>query len=531
MSESNGRAVPLIGAITIPAAIVLGLWGARTTGSWIHWRDAVGSIGLTLLAVALGWWLSGRVTQESTRRGLAALIAGIWIPLHGSLRLAMTALVHDAFRSAWVVPTLWTLWCALAIWIVLKAKVRVEFASRFAAGAGVMLFLAQANALRPEPVPEAPPRVVTARSDVPNIYLLVVDKLTSGAWMQHTYGVDISAYEDSLRALGFVVPSRARANYSHPHLALASFLNWRYLDAAVDGAGDMPWGQTQKLVRNARLWTMARANGYRVVTFPGWYPTTQRIDSAEVLARVIRPTPAGFADTWLVNSPIADLVSGICPRVECGTTRPPFPGETIEELEWKLSTFASMADSAAPTLTFLHLLLTHEPYLFAENCAPMKAWWPKSDQGEAFDSIGVSYGRQVQCAMPMLLGAVREILAREKVPPVIIIQGDHGHGRLFVDVNAALTLEYDEMSPAQLGERMSVFGAYLLPNGAASVPDNISMVNVMRVVARELWADSSRTLPDSVFYSSYQSGFSFRRVPMALLDAPFAAGARGLRDR
>lgn len=525
------RLLALTGAISTPCALVLGLWATRTNGSWIHWLDAVGSLAFTLATVGLGWWISGRFTQDPSRRGLVALVAGIWSPATGSLRLVLTATVHDVFRSGWLVPTFWTLWCIVACWAAIRTKRQLEAAARFTAIAGTVLLGGQIIEVWPQRAPQVQDEsqpLPAAATDRPNIYLLVMDKMTNGAWLKYSYGVDISPYEDSLRALGFVVPSSVRANYAHTHLSLASFLNWRYLDASVDGEGGLPWGQTQNLVRASRTWSAARENGYRVVTFPNWYPTTSRVDSAFVLTRQIKPTPSRFGETWMINSPIAGIVEATCIGRNCGRRFLPFPHESFAELDWKLQTFASMADSAGPSLTFLHLLLPHEPYLFGEGCTQAEPWWPKSDQDEAA-AIDAAYGIQARCTMPLILRTVREILRREKIPPVIIVQGDHGHGRVFVDVHSALTLNVSEMSAERLGDRMSVFGAYYVPGNADGFSDSMSMVNVLRTVARTVWSDSTPALPDSVYYSSYQSGFSFSRVRLTSLDTSSVRRRRGPR--
>jgi hypothetical protein len=62
---------------------------------------------------------------------------------------------------------------------------------------------------------------------------------------------------------------------------------------------------------------------------------------------------------------------------------------------------------------------------------------------------------------------------------VILIQADHGHGRM------ANLPEYEKVTPFQLRERMSVFSAYHLPGvGLSAVGDSITPVSVMRLLLR-----------------------------------------------
>ncbi len=356
---------------------------------------------------------------------------------------------------------------------------------------------------------------------VPDVYLIILDKYSSGQWMRHTYGVDQSAFEDSLRALGFVVPRAARANYAHTHLSLASFLNWRYLDVATDGEGGPPWGRTRELIAKARTWEAFRERGYRIFTFPTWYGATNEVDQVDVMMRWSGVREARIAETWWINSPLGPLLGRECLPPSCrGSNTTPYPIETLTEIDWKLQTLTQLPDSSGPVFAFLHLLVPHEPYLFDEACAPVEPWWPQTDQDESFDLVGRAYAAQVRCFAPRILNTMRAIIARSKVPPVILIQGDHGHARMFTNQLRGFTLTHDEMTQDQIGERHGVFAAYRFPGADSLVTDEISPVNMMPMVAQALWSRPRVRLPDRSFFSSYQETFRFTEVPARLTVPP-----------
>jgi hypothetical protein len=120
----------------------------------------------------------------------------------------------------------------------------------------------------------------------------------------------------------------------------------------------------------------------------------------------------------------------------------------------------------------------------------------------------------------MLLQTLRDVLARSATPPVIIVQSDHGHGRVFTDLVRGFTLGHDVATDAQVGERMGVFAAYHFAGADTVMRDDISAVNVMRGVARTLWNDTTPPLPDSSWYSAYETGFEFHAVPAARTRPP-----------
>ena len=90
-----------------------------------------------------------------------------------------------------------------------------------------------------------------------------------------------------------------------------------------------------------------------------------------------------------------------------------------------------------------------------------------------------------------LLRLVNAIRANTSVPPVILIQSDHGHGRL----GRKWPLVH-EVTPSQVAERFSVFAAYAIPNLTGVVPDTITQVNAMRLALRTVLPADLPPLPD-----------------------------------
>ncbi len=517
------RHLPWISALVATLYLTLTLWTDRTKASMSHLSDLGGSLLAAVASVAVGWWLSRFLTDDANKRGIIALIVGIWGPMSASVQLALALGVSPVFESGWVAAGSWTATCALLAFAISRVKVDLSFTSRMLFFASLFLAALQVNrvfTLRAATVAKQ----VTARArpaGVPDVYVIVMDKYSSGQWMRHTYGVDQTPFEDSLRALGFVVPRAARVNYAHTHLSLASFLNWRYLELPADAEGGRPWGQTRQLIAKARTWQEFRDRGYRLFSFPSWFAASNVYEGAEVMLRWAGTREAKFAETWWVNSPLAMLLEDPClpPRCRGGNTTP-YPIETLEEIDWKLQVLTQLPDSTGPVMAFLHLLVPHEPYLFDDSCTPVEPWWPHTDQGESYDVVGTAYANQVRCFAPRVLNTVRTLLAKSETPPVIIIQSDHGHSRMFTNLLRGFTLTYDELTREQVGERHGVFAAYRFPGADTLMTDDISAVNVMPAVGHALWGLPYRRQPDRAYFSAYQSIFDFIEVPAAVTVPP-----------
>jgi hypothetical protein len=321
-----------------------------------------------------------------------------------------------------------------------------------------------------------------------------------------------------------VVPPAARANYAHTLISLASFLNWRLFDPARDAEATLSWDGMRSLIGTAKIWDAFETKGYRVLSFSTTFPATRSIANVDVELRP--PHQVGrFGATWRVNSPLASLPlrcsAGLCG----GVNARPYPMESIADLEWKLATLRSLPDSAGPILAFMHLLVPHEPYLFDAGCAPGIPWWPLSDQGPDFSRIGQKYAIQVGCLDRMLLETMRELLRKPGPRPVIILQADHGHGRITTDPLRGFSLTAAELSPEQVGERLGVFAAYLFPGADTTVYDDITAVNVMPLVLQSIFGTVAHRQADRAVWSTYQDPFTFTEIAPDMTTPPARKGA------
>ena len=528
------RLAAVLAAAGICLFVTITLWTDRTGGSAVHVADLVGSSMLALSTVALGWTLAARFTGDPDRRGLVALVVGIWALAFGTFHILAATYLADALRSMWLATACWTALCALVAYGIARGTTPLPFLVRALSIAAVVLLATQV--LTPAAAVVRGARVQTVKAKpqadtLPSVYVIVLDKYSSGEWLRQSYGVDQEPFESALRELGFAVPRAARANYAHTQISLASFLNWQYVDDLTAGS-EANWETMRARIAGARAWQSFRDRGYRIVAFPTTFAATRAFRSADVVLSPPNLRASRLPMTWWSNSPLPVLSAGGCRVIPClrrtaaaGAT--PYPVESLDVLEWKLDALASLADSDRPVFAFMHLLVPHEPYLFNADCSSRKPWWPLTDQGENFEPVGAAYANQVRCLAPLLLETVRTILERSSVRPVIVLQSDHGHGRIAVDPLRGFTLASGELSREQLGDRLGVFAAYTFPGADTLVREDISPVNVFPLILRSLFAEGPGQQPDRSYWSSYQSAFSFTELAPVLTrpadDAPPAS--------
>ena len=139
-----------------------------------------------------------------------------------------------------------------------------------------------------------------------------------------------------------------------------------------------------------------------------------------------------------------------------------------------------------------------------------------------------AYVEQIQCVDRMVLDLVTTVLRTSELPPVILLQGDHGSKTL---------LPYKDRGPENITlaagkERLGAFGAYYLPDhGSELFGDSVTVVNVMGNVLRfYLGADLPRE-PDDMYLSVHRAPFAFKRVDLAWLAGRIGRHVRSKQAR
>lgn len=340
----------------------------------------------------------------------------------------------------------------------------------------------------------------------PDIYLIVPDKYTGSSELEKNYGFANDSFEHALRQRGFIVPRDARANYMHTFLALGAMLNARYLDDVVEKLGRNATSRraVDQLIEDNLLMATFRRQGYRIVFTPTAYPATRR----NRLADVQIPTPdrirPEFATAWIWTTPFPILHEEVCKLVGCALARATYPPETAELLDWKFGELGKTSGSTPPTFAFIHLNLPHEPYLYRRNCAHRAAYWPEREL-----EAKQAYVEQIECLNKKLLNLIDTLTLRASVPPVILIQSDHGHGRV-----GRMLPPIDAVPSEQLAERSSVFAAFRMPGvPTGDLPSTITPINAVRLLLRRYGGLALYPVEDATYWSSSRWPYRLVRVP------------------
>jgi hypothetical protein len=146
--------------------------------------------------------------------------------------------------------------------------------------------------------------------------------------------------------------------------------------------------------------------------------------------------------------------------------------------------------------------------VFNADCSTRAPFYPSFSLVQNETPEKEAYTAQISCLNLKLKGIVDRILRNSPSPPVIILQSDHGHGRLPLHIP-----EVHAVTPDRVAERAHVFAAYHLPGADRDVVyDSITPVNVFPIVFRQYFNANLGRLPDKTFWSPGTNPFEFTRV-------------------
>lgn len=354
---------------------------------------------------------------------------------------------------------------------------------------------------RPVPGPSmvAPP--------VRDVYLIVLDEYANQDVLQTVFGFDNTPFLDSLRALGFYIPDAVSSNYVHTTLSLPSLLNSAHVYPAERelSPGSSDPTLMNYLLARSRIALFLQSRGYRYVFFPSmWWGSTRSISMAD-----------SVVDVW----------SGFHLQRELSRTefRRTIRRHTILDYLYRdepadgyfvkrtLEAVGRLPATQEPIFAFVHVLSPHWPYVFDRSCRTP----PRQGINRKKNYID-----QLQCLNGLVLTTVGHLIRDSQVPPVILLQGDHGSLMSAHWIKSDASARVEDVPPSAAWERFGAFGAYYLPGGgAAQFGDSVTIVNVLGNVLRWYFGANLAHESDDRYLSVTAAPFRLHRV-----DAQWLAG-------
>ncbi len=335
----------------------------------------------------------------------------------------------------------------------------------------------------------------------PDVYYIILDGYSRPDILEKNFNFDDSSFITELKKIGFYVVTCSQANYTQTALSMTSTLNLNYLDSLEQlNLSTKSSSVLYPLLENNAVLKLFRQLGYMIVTFdPGYYwlnmndaDISYRAENTAINPGESRLKVNGFEAMLLRQSAgmlLTDLLSFLPDKLQPDINYP-----DRSHRETVLYDFDQLYNTPlkikSPKFIYAHIVAPHPPLVFGAN-----GEWVNLP--EDLDDAGwrQAYTDEIQFVNQRILQIVREIISVSAIPPVIIIQADHG-----------AMISDQENYP-------EILSAYYFPgDGNASLYPTVSPVNTFRIIFNHFFGGTYPLLKDMTYISKYNEPFEFKQV-------------------
>jgi len=495
----NKKAFPVIWYPFLFAAYpVLGLL-AHNVGN-VRPEAGFRPVAVAVLGAAILFGLLRLLTRDWHR---AAFVSASWVSLfaaYGHVYIELQKKAPEYARTELLTGACLLL-AAGALFLATRPRVRMEawtLPLNMAALVLVVFPLGQVLWYQ-EDVTNAP--VVAAESPAPSfegtkpdIYYIILDSYTRADTIKSAYRFDNSGFVVGLEKIGFQVAECSMSNYVRTELSLASSFNMNYLPGLDERIKQGSQARTPlwNLIRNSAVMDYVKGQGYQTVAFSTGYPWSEW-DHADLY---LEPDPLRGGLTEFEGLVLETTAYRIAEDEGLVDTKIATFNRYRERSQFLLDTLPSLAQMDGPQFVFAHLILPHPPFVFTEDGSRSDSLSFLNDKDQyPADKYAAGYVMQLQFVNREITRIVQEIIANSDIPPVIILQGDHGPW----------------LQPKE--RRLSILNAYYLPGHPDAISGTITPVNTFRVVFNLYLGGNLKLLPDESFFSPVPNHFDFELIP------------------
>lgn len=328
---------------------------------------------------------------------------------------------------------------------------------------------------------------------LPDIYYIILDAYTRDDALQKIIAYNNTPFLDELTDIGFYIAHCSQSNYAQTRLSLATSLNSSYiedLDAKFSGQATSRAGMS-KFIKYSRTRQLLEDIGYTTIAYETGFKWTE-IGDADIYL-----TPTSISGSFLdvkggINKFESVLISTSGGRFifDIATILPHYLQQKLnypnqihrERVLFVLDSLEKIPSISGPKFVFAHIVSPHPPYVFG----------PNGEVVEHVEDRMEGYRDQIIYLNSRLIPVLKNIIMNSEIPPIIVIQGDHG---------AINTVKE---------ERMAILNAYYLPNGGNSrLYEHITPVNTFRIIFNHYFMTDLDILDDISYYSEYDKPYMY----------------------
>lgn len=506
--------------ILLAAFPILSLWAANL--QYIRPESTIRSFLVVLLGTIVVWGVLAVLLRNIHKAAIITSIAGIMFSSYGRLY----PLIEDISvfgvnigRHRFLIVIMGLILVALSLWVIktkkdlsriipvmllvclgLLALPSIQIANHLIKEAKLMSVNLSAQASTQRRDATTIPLNSLPQDKLPDIYYIILDSYGRADVLNDCFDQNIQPFLTSMEELGFVTAAESQTNFTITDLSLAAALNMDYPQTfaiepkqASDPAVLHEW-TVHSTVRNS-----LESMGYQTVAFDSGYGISQWYDADIYYVRSagLRWLLGGinpFEDMFL-NTTVGTLIFQFESRLPT-SMRVFLDGAHLEHRQRMLDIMDNLVkvpDNPAPTFTFAHILAPHNPFVFGPDGEYIRRNTPFTLNNDPDAKSGFAYitgyTDQVTYLNKRFLEIITEILQKSDVPPVIILQGDHGPSKWVTSVTG----------------RSYILNMYYFPGAEDMIYPSISPVNSFRLVFNSLFDANLPLIADQTFFTTHST--------------------------
>jgi len=304
----------------------------------------------------------------------------------------------------------------------------------------------------------------------PDVYLIVLDGYSRADTLE-ALGYDNSEFLNTLEEMGFYVAGCSRTTYRHTLLSMSSTFSMDYLWKVIPntGVGDKNAAPLYEALIHNPVRSGFEQRGYTIVGFQTGYQWDQWTDADYYLT--LKDDTANDETASSSITPFEYIFlrnTAIYPFIENSTLAAQRFYSHYRQVNFTLDELPKIVSSIhGPKFVYAHIMSPHTPYIFLpDGSLNMDSRYYNTETGTP-SNLGLEiegYINNIKYLNSRVPGILSDIIRNSEIPPIIVIQGDHGY-----------------VLPER---RFNNLMAFYFPNGGnASLYPTISPVNTFRLIS------------------------------------------------
>jgi len=299
--------------------------------------------------------------------------------------------------------------------------------------------------------------------NLPDVYYIILDAYARQDSML-SLGYDNSDFISELEEIGFYVATCSRSNYPQTVVSMASALNMGYLWEVIphNGTDDRNAEPVYASIRQSKVREEFEMRGYQIITFESgaawlnWRDPDKFIEQTPepFFSTQLNPFEYMFLDTTALHSMM---------------TQPYFLRNkyvyNYDLVNFDLDELPKVAQLDGPKFVHVHMLTPHRPNIFLpDGSINLDTDYYKLGVGEgitdAYDIQG--YINNTKFINSRLPDVIREIIQNSRIPPIVIIQSDHGYQKQDIRFNNLNTYYFPDGDYSKLYPSITPINSFRL---------------------------------------------------------------------